>query len=254
MPDSPTARALARSRSMACTTSVWERLADSGGMAADQVALERGRLLGGDADVGQVAEAGRHPVHRLARRHHLLDHAQQPPSAPAPHPRPRPADRPAPPTRHRRWSGHGRSAGAGLGCHPFLYYGRAEVPGPDEPPRHEPRRAVPARRRGPQPRGRVPRRPHPAAIPVLAGGPEADDDLPRPRGVADGERRHPVPGLDGGQPAAGGCAITAISALGSGWFVGLGFAVCGLFALAKGRRDSRSCSPSARWPSRWNGR
>ncbi len=32
-------------------------------------------------------------------------------------------------------------------------------------------------------------------------------------------------------------AITAISALGSGWFVGLGFAVCGLFALAKGRRD-----------------
>jgi membrane-associated phospholipid phosphatase len=31
--------------------------------------------------------------------------------------------------------------------------------------------------------------------------------------------------------------ITAISALGSGWFVGLGFAVCGLFALAKGRRD-----------------
>jgi membrane-associated phospholipid phosphatase len=32
-------------------------------------------------------------------------------------------------------------------------------------------------------------------------------------------------------------ALTAFSALGSGWFVGLGFAVCGLFALAKGRRD-----------------
>jgi membrane-associated phospholipid phosphatase len=32
-------------------------------------------------------------------------------------------------------------------------------------------------------------------------------------------------------------AITAISALGSGWFVGLGFAFCGLYALAKGRRD-----------------
>jgi membrane-associated phospholipid phosphatase len=32
-------------------------------------------------------------------------------------------------------------------------------------------------------------------------------------------------------------ALTAISALGSGWFVGLGFAFCGLFALAKGRRD-----------------
>jgi membrane-associated phospholipid phosphatase len=32
-------------------------------------------------------------------------------------------------------------------------------------------------------------------------------------------------------------ALTAVSALGSGWFVGLGFAVCGLFALAKGRRD-----------------
>ncbi len=32
-------------------------------------------------------------------------------------------------------------------------------------------------------------------------------------------------------------AITAISALGSGWFVGLGFALCGLLALAKGRRD-----------------
>ena len=31
--------------------------------------------------------------------------------------------------------------------------------------------------------------------------------------------------------------ITAVSALGSGWFVGLGFAFCGLFALAKGRRD-----------------
>lgn len=31
--------------------------------------------------------------------------------------------------------------------------------------------------------------------------------------------------------------LTAISALGSGWFVGLGFAVCGLVALAKGRRD-----------------
>jgi membrane-associated phospholipid phosphatase len=32
-------------------------------------------------------------------------------------------------------------------------------------------------------------------------------------------------------------ALTAISALGSGWFVALGFAVCGLFALYKGRRD-----------------
>jgi membrane-associated phospholipid phosphatase len=31
--------------------------------------------------------------------------------------------------------------------------------------------------------------------------------------------------------------LTAISALGSGWFVALGFAVCGLVALAKGRRD-----------------
>lgn len=31
--------------------------------------------------------------------------------------------------------------------------------------------------------------------------------------------------------------LTAISALGSAWFVGLGFAVCGLVALAKGRRD-----------------
>jgi membrane-associated phospholipid phosphatase len=32
-------------------------------------------------------------------------------------------------------------------------------------------------------------------------------------------------------------ALTAFSALGSGWFVGLGFALCGLLALAKGRRD-----------------
>jgi len=32
-------------------------------------------------------------------------------------------------------------------------------------------------------------------------------------------------------------ALTAISGLGSGWFVGLGFALCGLLALAKGRRD-----------------
>ena len=32
-------------------------------------------------------------------------------------------------------------------------------------------------------------------------------------------------------------AVNAISALGSGWFIGLGFALCGLFALAKGRRD-----------------
>jgi membrane-associated phospholipid phosphatase len=32
-------------------------------------------------------------------------------------------------------------------------------------------------------------------------------------------------------------ALTAISALGSGWFVALGFAFCGLLALAKGRRD-----------------
>lgn len=32
-------------------------------------------------------------------------------------------------------------------------------------------------------------------------------------------------------------ALTAISGLGSGWFVGLGFALCGLVALAKGRRD-----------------
>ncbi|MGH2489421.1 MAG: hypothetical protein ACRDFR_07375, partial [Candidatus Limnocylindria bacterium] len=32
-------------------------------------------------------------------------------------------------------------------------------------------------------------------------------------------------------------ALTAISALGSGWFVGLGFALCGLLALSKGRRD-----------------
>ena len=52
-------------------------------------------------------------------------------------------------------------------------------------------------------------------VPVLAGGPEADDDLPPARGVADAERRHPVPGLDGGQPAMVDAAITAISALGS---------------------------------------
>jgi membrane-associated phospholipid phosphatase len=32
-------------------------------------------------------------------------------------------------------------------------------------------------------------------------------------------------------------ALTAISALGSGWFVALGFAFCGLLSLAKGRRD-----------------
>jgi undecaprenyl-diphosphatase len=32
-------------------------------------------------------------------------------------------------------------------------------------------------------------------------------------------------------------ALTAFSALGSAWFVALGFAVCGLFALAKGRTD-----------------
>jgi membrane-associated phospholipid phosphatase len=32
-------------------------------------------------------------------------------------------------------------------------------------------------------------------------------------------------------------ALTAISGLGSGWFVALGFAFCGLLALAKGRRD-----------------
>jgi len=32
-------------------------------------------------------------------------------------------------------------------------------------------------------------------------------------------------------------ALTAISALGSGWFVGLGFALCGIFVLARGRRD-----------------
>ncbi len=32
-------------------------------------------------------------------------------------------------------------------------------------------------------------------------------------------------------------ALTAVSALGSGWFVGLGFAFCGLLAMAKGRRD-----------------
>jgi membrane-associated phospholipid phosphatase len=32
-------------------------------------------------------------------------------------------------------------------------------------------------------------------------------------------------------------ALTAFSALGSGWFVALGFAFCGLLALAKGRQD-----------------
>jgi membrane-associated phospholipid phosphatase len=32
-------------------------------------------------------------------------------------------------------------------------------------------------------------------------------------------------------------ALTAISGLGSGWFVGLGFALCGIVALVKGRRD-----------------
>jgi len=32
-------------------------------------------------------------------------------------------------------------------------------------------------------------------------------------------------------------ALTAVSAVGSGWFVGLGFAFCGLLALARGRRD-----------------
>ena len=35
-----------------------ERIADSAGMAADQIGLELCELIGGDANVGQLAEAG----------------------------------------------------------------------------------------------------------------------------------------------------------------------------------------------------
>ena len=134
MPDRPTARALARSRSMACTTSVGSGSPTPAAWLRTRLRWSVAVLLGGDADVGQVAEAGRHPVHRLARGHHLLDHRLE-----TRHPLARQAGPPPPPAPgHRHDIGDGQvTAGQlerGWEATSFLYYGRAEVPGPDEPP------------------------------------------------------------------------------------------------------------------------
>ena len=50
-----------------------ERLAHAAGMAADEVGLELGEMVAGDADVSQLAEAGVDAVDRLPRGDNALD-------------------------------------------------------------------------------------------------------------------------------------------------------------------------------------
>ena len=56
-----------------------QRLAHAGGMAANQVELELADPLGGNADVGELAEPGRDAVHRRASRQGRFDHLATPP-------------------------------------------------------------------------------------------------------------------------------------------------------------------------------
>ena len=73
---------------------------------------------------------------------------------------------------------------------------------------------------------------------LLAGDAEAHDRLHGAGGVADGRRAAGRSRLDRDEPAAGRDAHRRRSArLGSGWFVALAFAVLGLLALSRGRRD-----------------
>jgi hypothetical protein len=73
-PDSPTASALARSRSIAAHDVGRQRLADAGGVRTHEVALELGGAGRVDPDVGQVAEAGCHAVGGGALGDETLDH------------------------------------------------------------------------------------------------------------------------------------------------------------------------------------
>ena len=50
-----------------------QRLAGAGGVRDHEIALERGEIAIGDADAGELAEAGIDPVHRLAFREDLAD-------------------------------------------------------------------------------------------------------------------------------------------------------------------------------------
>ena len=54
-------------------------LADSGGMTAHQVALQRGQFFQWNPHLGQLAESGIDAVGRLAARHDRLDHAPRSP-------------------------------------------------------------------------------------------------------------------------------------------------------------------------------
>ena len=53
---------------------VGQRVADAGGMGADEVALEGRRLRGVDARIGQIAEAGGDAIDGCAVGHEPLDH------------------------------------------------------------------------------------------------------------------------------------------------------------------------------------
>ena len=64
MPENPLASTFARSAIVARTTGIGQRLADAGGMAAQQIELQLGERLVRDADVGEVAEAGVDAVDR----------------------------------------------------------------------------------------------------------------------------------------------------------------------------------------------
>ena len=67
MPEKPFASTLARSAISARTAGTGERLADARRVAAQQIQLQRGELVGGNRDVGERAEAGVDAVHRPCR-------------------------------------------------------------------------------------------------------------------------------------------------------------------------------------------
>ena len=78
MPEKPFASTLARSAISARTIGDRQRLADAGGVAAKQIELQRGELIGRDRDFGQRAESGVDAVDRgvAARRVAVDDRAR----------------------------------------------------------------------------------------------------------------------------------------------------------------------------------
>ena len=277
-PERPIARALARSRSIARTTSTGKWLADTRGVRPDEVALELRHLLRLDPNVGEVAEAGGHAVDRLALGDEPLDHRSR-----GTHPvgglgverhlaslacdRRHVCDCQVAPVRRSGWVGAACvarllsiGAAAGLGTpgeagEPSLYYAACD----------EPRipRAVPiAAAEAPDPDGSAVPSPAFAFLLALIALPslfwlvtlKRTTDHTDPRGMADDERGPADPALGHDQRSA------ARRAAGRDQRPRLRL-VRG--TRLRGRRPGRAvaaaptwpcCSPPGRWPSRSSGR